>query len=179
MPSTTPSEPDSIGLQRLIDNPESAEELPADQSGGFGDRLHPPGDLGLRHPEHSLINVNARRPDGVQSLHGGGGDGHHGAGRFHVGLGADEGDAAAAVIPALDISPQVSATASERRNPPSDSTATRARSNSARSAACWGVSIPRPRAPGFRSGEADHGEGIGGEGAGLALGFGQTSSPSS
>ena len=40
------------------------------------------------------------------------------------------------------MSPQVRAAASERRNPPSDSTATRARSKRARSAAWAGVSIP-------------------------------------
>ena len=40
-----------------------------------------------------------------RASHGGGGDGHHGALGFGVGLGADDGDAAAAVVPALDISP--------------------------------------------------------------------------
>ena len=46
-------------------------------------------------------------------------------------------------------SPQVSAATSERRNPPSDRTDTRARSKWARWAACSGVSVPRPRARGF------------------------------
>ena len=46
-------------------------------------------------------------------------------------------------------SPQVSAAASLRRNPPSERTATRARSKRARWAACAGVSKPRPRARGF------------------------------
>ena len=32
-------------------------------------------------------------------------DGHHGAGSLHVGLGADDGDAAAAVVPALHVAP--------------------------------------------------------------------------
>ena len=42
-------------------------------------------------------------------------------------------------------SPQVSDEASDRRNPPSDNTATSARSSLARSAACTAVSMPRPR----------------------------------
>ena len=46
-------------------------------------------------------------------------------------------------------SPQVRDEASERLNPPSDSTATRARSKWVRSAACSAVSKPRPRARGF------------------------------
>ena len=37
--------------------------------------------------------------------HGGGGDGHHGAPGLGVGLGADHGDAAAAVVPVLHVSP--------------------------------------------------------------------------
>ena len=92
--------------------------------------------------------THARRPDGVQGPHGGEGDGHHRALGLHVGLGADDGDAAAAVVPRC-TSPQVNAAASERLSPPSDSTATRARSNLARSAACAVVSTPRPRARGF------------------------------
>ena len=46
-------------------------------------------------------------------------------------------------------SPQVRDEASERLNPPSDSTATRARSTRARSAACSAVSKPRPRLRGW------------------------------
>ena len=80
-----------------------AEELPVGQTGGFGDDLHPPGDLRLRQPEHLHLTTHARRPDGVQGPHGGGGDGHYGALGFGVGLGADHGDAAAAVVPALGV----------------------------------------------------------------------------
>ena len=62
------------------------------------------GDLRFRQPEHLHLTTSARRPDGVQSLHGGGSDGHHGALGLDVGLGADDGDAAAAVIPILSES---------------------------------------------------------------------------
>ena len=37
--------------------------------------------------------------------HGGWSDGHHGALGFHFGLGADDGDTAAAVVPALHVAP--------------------------------------------------------------------------
>ena len=40
-----------------------------------------------------------------RALHGGGGDGHHGALGLDVGLGANDGDAAAAVVPALHVAP--------------------------------------------------------------------------
>ena len=81
----------------------AAEELPVGETGGTSYGLHPPGDLGFRQPEHLHRATNPLRPHGVQGPHGGGGDGHHGASRFHVGLGADHGDAAAAIVPALDV----------------------------------------------------------------------------
>ena len=76
-------------------------------------------DLRVRQPDHSLPAVSAHRSDGVQGPPAGGGNGHHRPLGFHGGLGADHGDAAAAIIPALGVSsPQVSAAASLRRNPP-------------------------------------------------------------
>ena len=39
----------------------AAEELPVGQPRGFGDGLHPAGDLGLRQPEYFLIAAGARR----------------------------------------------------------------------------------------------------------------------
>ena len=127
----------------------AAEEFPVGKTRGPGDHLHPSGDLRLRQPEHLHPTANVRRPDGVQCPHGGGGDGHHGALGLGVGLGADCGDAAAAVVPAHNVVPQVRAAASERLKPASDSTATKATSNLARSAACSTVSKPRPRLRGW------------------------------
>ena len=68
-------------------------------------------------------------------------------------------------------SPQVSAAASLRRNPPSDNTATRARSKRARSAACSGSFEAAAAGAGLDGGEPDHGEHVGGEGAGLRWGL--------
>ena len=118
-----------------------------------------------------------RRPDGFQRFHDGGSDGHHGALGFGVGLGADYGDAAAAVVPALDVA-QVSDAASERLRPASDSTATRARSNLPSSSACSAVSKPRPRLRGSTAVSRMTASTSAGEGAGLALRLGQPSSPS-
>ena len=84
----------------------AAEELPINQTSGFGDRLHPPGDLRFRQPEDLHVTSSTHRPDGVQGFHGGGGDGHHGAGSLDVGLGANHGDATAAVVPALQPRPR-------------------------------------------------------------------------
>ena len=67
---------------------------------------------------------------------------------FGVGLGADHGDAAAAVVPALHVAPGEGA-ASERLGPASDSAATKATSNFLRSLACSGVSRPWPRRRGW------------------------------
>ena len=64
----------------------AVEDLPICNPHGFGDGLHPPGDLGLRQPEDFLVT-------------------------------------------AITTAPQVRAAASERLNPASDSTATRATSN--------------------------------------------------
>ena len=44
----------------------TTEELPIGQSGGTSYGLHTPGDLRFRQPKYFLINVNTRRPDGVQ-----------------------------------------------------------------------------------------------------------------
>ena len=60
-----------------------------------------------------------------------------------VGLGADHGDTARAVVPALHVAP------SESRS----------------------LGAPEPRV-------GEHGQDVGGEGAGLALGFGQPPAPS-
>ena len=125
-----------------------AEELPVRQSSGFGDHHHPPGDLRLRQPEHLRLTVNARRPNGGKRSHGGGSDGHHCALGLGVGLGANHGDAAAPSSQRR-TSRQASAAASDRLSPASDSAATRARSNFPLSAACSGVSMPRPRRRGW------------------------------
>ena len=146
----------------------AAEKLPVGKASGLGNRLHPPGNLRLRQPEHFLIAGRGCRPDGVQRPHGGGGDDHHGALGFGVGLGAGHGDAVAAVVPALHVA-TVRDEASERQSSASDSTATRATSNFSRWAACSGVSKPRPAAKAGLDG---------GEGAGLALGSGQLPPPS-
>ena len=83
----------------------AAEELPVGQPRGFGGRLDPPVGLRFRQPEHVHLTTNVHRPDSVQSLYGGGGDGHHGALGFDVGLGANHGDTAAAVVPTLYVAP--------------------------------------------------------------------------
>ena len=67
----------------------AAEELPVLQPRGFGDGLDPPGDLGLRPPEHFLLAGHAGRPDGGKRVHGGGSDGHHRALGLGVGLRTD------------------------------------------------------------------------------------------
>ena len=156
-------------MRRAIPPAVAAEKLPVRKASGLGNRLHPPGDLRLRQPEHFLIAGRACRPDGVQHPHGGGGDGDHGALGFGVGLGAHHGDAAAAVVPALHVAP------GERRS---------------LGAAEFGVGQYRHQdqvefgpfrsllgrrdaaaAPtGLDGGGPDDGEDVGGEGAGLALG---------
>ena len=75
-------------------------------------------------------------------------------------------------------SPQVRDEASERRSPASDSAAARARSNFPRSSACSAVSKPRPRRQGWTAVSRMTAGLDGGEDAGLALGFGQPTSPS-
>ena len=126
----------------------AAEELPIGKTRGFGNGLHPPGDLRFRQPEHLLMAANTHRPDGVQGPHGGGGDGHHGPAASTSVL---ERVTVMHPLPSSQrcTSSQVNAAASERRSPASDSTATRATSNFARSAACAGVSTPRPRRRGW------------------------------
>ena len=117
---------------------------------GPGDGLHPPGDLRLRPPEHLLPATNPLRPDGGKRGHGGGGDGHHGALGLGVGLGADHGDAAAAVVPALHVAPGEGDGFRAAQAGVGQDTATRATSNLApSSAACSGVSKPRPRLRGW------------------------------
>ena len=75
-------------------------------------------------------------------------------------------------------SPQVSAAASERLSPASDSTATRATSNLPRFSSLLGRFYAAAALAGLDGGEPDDGEHVGGEGAGLALGLRQTPSPS-
>ena len=84
----------------------AAEEPPVDQARGFGDRLHPPGDLRFRQPEDFFVAGHPRRSYRVKSIHRGGGDGDHGALGLHVGLGADHGDAAATVVPGAGRRPR-------------------------------------------------------------------------
>ena len=113
------------------------------------------------------------------AAHGGGGDGHRTAPwASDVGLGANHGDAAASRRPQRCTSPQVSAAASlNAATPRQRATATRARSKLSTLGCClrWAFRMPRPRLHGVeRSGEPDDGEHVGGEGAGLTLGPGQT-----
>ena len=63
--------------------------------------LHPARDPRFRQPEHLHVTTSTHRPDGVQGLHGGGRNGHHGTVSPRVILGTDHGDAAAAVISIL------------------------------------------------------------------------------
>ena len=70
-------------------------------------------------------------------------------------------------------SPQMRDEASDRRNPPSERTATRARSNLLPLSGLLGRLNAAPAATGLDGGEADDSEHVGGEGAaGLALGLG-------
>ena len=120
-----------------------AEELPISHTGSFRDRFDPPGDLRFRQPEHLLATVNAHRLADVQGLHGGGG------------LTATTAPAASTsvleritVMPPLPssqrwMSPQVRDEASDRLNPPSESTATSATLNLARSAAAKAEAVWR------------------------------------
>ena len=102
--------------------------------------------------------ASARRPDGVQSLHGGRGDGDHRASSLHIGLGANHGNAAAAVSPSAARHPRSARLLRNAAIPRSDSTATRARSKRARWAACRGRFEAAAAGPGFRSGEPNHGQ---------------------
>ena len=120
--------------------------------------------------EHPHTASSTGRPDRVQRPHGGGSDGHHRALGLRVGLRADYRDAVGVVILALDVAP----------------------------GQCGRLAAPEAgvgqyrhqghvKLPPFRSllgrleaaaaparqdgGEADDGENVGGEGAGLALGL--------
>ena len=129
-------------------------------------------------PNTFCLTTNTGRPDGVQSFHCGMGVMATTAPcSFRVGLGADHGDAAAAVVPALGVAPGQRRRLGLRRNPPSDRTATRARSKRARSAACSGRFEAAAALAGLDGGDPDDGEHVGGEGAGLALGPGQSRRP--
>ena len=153
----------------------AAETLPVGKTSGLGDYLHPPGDLRLRQPEYLLLVANARRSDGFQRFHGGGSDGHHGALGFGVGLGADHGDAAAAVVPALGVSP-----GKRRRLGTTQPPVGQHGHQGQVEAGALGGLLKRfeAAAAGFRSGEPNHGQHVGGEGTGLALGLDQPSPPS-
>ena len=67
--------------------------------------------------------------------------------------------------------PQVSAAASLRRSPASESTATSATSKRARAAAYCSVSVPRPRGTRFAGGQSDHPQDVTGQSAGLTPSF--------
>ena len=81
------------------------ETLPASKARGVGHRFHPAGNLRIRQPEHFLVAADAIRPDGVQGLLSGGGDGHDRALGLGVGLGSDDGDTPAAIVPACHVTP--------------------------------------------------------------------------
>ena len=92
-----------------------------------------------------------RFDDGWWSVKGGG---HHGALNFHAGLGADHGDAPAAIVPALNVAPgqrgrlgtpEPPVGQHRHRTAPPPGTGR----NLLRSAVCSDVSMPRPRARGF------------------------------
>ena len=74
--------------------------------------------------------------------------------------------------------PQVRDAVSERLNPPSDKTATKSRSNLARSAACGRGFETAAALAGLDGGDPDRRQHVDGEGAGLALGLRESSSPS-
>ena len=124
----------------------AAEELPIGQTGGFGDHLHAPGDLRFGKPEHlHSPPTPAGRP----------------ASRARMAVGVMATTAPCASTSVLErmtvmrplpssqrwASPQVNAAASPRRNPPSERTAARARSNLLRSTAA-GTSQCRGRGDG-------------------------------
>ena len=104
----------------------------------------------LRQPEHLRLTTNPRRPDGVQSLHGGGSDGHHGAGSLHVGLGADHGCKGRRHQGHVEAGPI--------------------------GGRLRGFEAAAPKA-GLDSGESDDGEDVAGRGASLPLGFRQPPAP--
>ena len=109
--------------------------------------------------------------------HGGGGDGHHGALGFRVGLGANHGDAAAAVVPALHVAP------GQRRRLAATQPPIRQDSHQGQVEPGTHGGLLRSfeaaaAQAGLDGGEADHGEDVGGEGAGLALGFRKPPPPS-
>ena len=91
---------DLVGGRAVLGHADAAavavEELPVGRPRDLGNDLHPPGDLGLRQPEHLLVAGQARRPDGGKRIHGRGSDGHHRA--LVVGLGTDVGDAGRTVV---------------------------------------------------------------------------------
>ena len=155
----------------------AAEELPILQPRGLGDGLDSPGDLGLGQPEHPHITASADRPDSGERVHGGGRDGHSGALGLGVGLRADHGDAAGAVVPALHVAP------SQRRRlgAPQPRVGEHGHQGHVKLGPFRGPfrGFEAAAAPtGLDGGEADDGQGVGGEGAGLALGPRKSPSPS-
>ena len=97
---------------------------------------------------------------------------------LHVGLGADDGDAAAAVVPALQVAPGQR----RRLGAPQPPVREDGHQGQVEAGALGGLRWRFEAAAagtGFRSGEPDHSQHVGGEGAGLALGPGQTPGPSS
>ena len=114
---------------------------------------------------------------GIQGPHGGGGDGHHGAGSLDVGVGTNHGDAAAAVVPTLEVAP-----GQRRRLGTTQPCVGQHRHQGHVKLRPFLGLIGRFEAAaalaGLDGGEPDHGESVGGEGAGLPLWFGQPAPPS-
>ena len=128
-------------------------------------------------PNTFSVTASPRRPDGVQRLHGGGGDGHHRALGLGVGLRTDDGDAAGAVVPALHVAPGQRS----RLGAAQSGVGQRCHQGQVKLRPLLGLlgCFNAAAAPaGLDGGEPDHGEDVGGEGAGLALGFREAPSPS-
>ena len=105
------------------------------------------------------------------------GDGHHRALGLHVGLGANDGEAAAAVVPALHVAPGEGGSfaaaqtgVGQRRH--------QGQVNLTPFGGLLGGLDAAATPAGLDGGEPDHGEHVGGEGAGLPLGLRQPTSPS-
>ena len=96
---------------------------------------------------------------------------------LHVGLGADHGDAAAAIVTALDVAPGQR----RRLGTPQPGVGQHGHQGQVKPSPLGGL-LRRFQAAaalaGLDGGEADDSQHVRGEGAGLALGFGKPPSPS-
>ena len=114
---------------------------------------------------------------GGERPHGGGSDGHHRALGLGVGLGADHGDPAASVLPALDVAPGQRG----RLGPAQSRVGQHGHQGQVKLppfCSLIGCLDAAAALAGLDGGEPDDGEHVGGEGAGLALGLRESPSPS-